>query len=293
MTTTFDTAAHPRISDGTFAVKPQTAPEKLDLSRPVSAGLIDEEPTVFDLSEFGGRPIGGVDKIELTYQPDLDAVEVRAGRVVDVVEMRPDGYDQTAWRELLNEKSPAVASYFKERFGAEVDPAGTWDDTVAWVHLPTLADTATADEIHTEAATTDGLSRLESELTWRTIEYDLDVYLQKHVVADEDAITESLIVEEAQVRSQARARAGRDELDDRVAIAGARLISDKLSIHRPGSPAGPIFDKLAKTGAVNVEDFGPTIGGIYTDLTDDDRQLVSMLGTWALSKHREERAARG
>jgi hypothetical protein len=290
MTTIFDTAAHPRITDGTFAVKPQTAPEKLDLSRPVSAGLIDEEPAVFDLSEFGGRPISGIDKIELTYQPDLDSVEVRAGRVVDVVEMRPDGYDAADWRQLLNDKSPAVTAYFNERFGAQIDTAGTWDDTVAWVQLPALPDNATAEDVHTAAAITGGLTRLESELTWRTLEYDLDVYLQKHAVASDDALTESLIVEEAQVRAQTRARAGRNELEDRVAIAGARLISDKLSIHRPGSSAGPIFDKLAKTGAVNVEEFGPAIGGIYTDLMDDDRQLVSMLGTWALSKHREERA---
>ena len=85
----------------------------------------------------------------------------------------------------------------------------------------------------------------------------------------------------SEVRREVRNRLGHIELDDATAIAGAIHISETL-----GAGEAPAFDQLAVTGVIRSSHCADDVAENYSELSPADKDLISMIGTWALNHGR-------
>ena len=98
-----------------------------------------------------------------------------------------------------------------------------------------------------------------------------------------ETLTASAAVTLDRVRTQVSFRYGERELDDEIAIAGARHLAELYDVD--GAPSA--FAELAATGATEKDAIGREIGRTYGSAEYRDRPLMDMLGTWALDKQRD------
>ena len=107
----------------------------------------------------------------------------------------------------------------------------------------------------------------------------LGVDLPVHVSAADLAAADELT--DADVYRQVSFRLGEREIDDAVAAAGARLIEKKFPENSMQN-----FASLGASGSFDGEGLSREIGENYYSLSPRDKDLVSMIGTWALDKNR-------
>ncbi|QNE48694.1 hypothetical protein F1C58_16685 (plasmid) [Glaciihabitans sp. INWT7] len=273
---TFNELLHPRLA-GKFADKEQSAPI-VELSfRPLSV-----DPGV--MSTFTARQLSlpassPVDQMRVGYAEGDSSVTAAAGVDVDLIASNPGRLPDDEWSDELIWKTGAVSSFFRDRFAAVFYDAGDWERSSVWFDLPDHDLTVDGLGLNTTAICETKISELVRLRDDATLGADLDKHLQAHIAVGFSDMLNGRDLTVDDVRSEVRARIGVRELDNRTALAGAKYLGETY-------PDAKTFGSFGLTGSLNVPALGNEIGTIYDQFTPADKDLASMIGTWALAKHR-------
>jgi hypothetical protein len=283
--TIFDETQHPRAAVGTFATKTQTPPA-LSLTPYAPLHTDDSVSGTIWPSELGGdhAAVGWVDWAVVGEPAGVYAIAVRK---VDLLELAPGGVTREAWNAELNAKLGSAAEFFSKRYGAELDEDGELDDVELRLDLPMLPIDVDGPAVGNAVRTNTSASALDADAKSDNLGTQLSAYLDDstEVQLDHADIERINVIEPARIHDQVRSRLGETELDDDIAIAGAAYLA-----HRYGRTELPALHRLSLFGYINRTALGDDIVSEYDAMGSPDRDLVSMIGTWA-SNHPGARRA--